>query len=146
MGGVDKSDQLISRYNTLSKTKIFWKTLFFHMIDIARVNSYILFLDWQKEHPDRFDLIRNKSYHQLDFTEELVRLLGNIGEDDQVPVAGPNIIPKHSIMPEATSVRRNCKLCYSKEGVIRKSKFRCTTCDTFLCLCTDRNCMVSYHM
>ena len=56
-----------------------------------------------KKHPDHFDLIRNKPYHQFDFTEELVRLLGNIGEDDQVPVAGPNIIPKHSIMPEATS-------------------------------------------
>ena len=29
-----------------------WKTLFFHLIDIAVVNSYILFLEYKAKNPD----------------------------------------------------------------------------------------------
>ena len=39
MRGVDKGDQLINLYNVLIKSLRWWKTLFFHMIDIAIVNS-----------------------------------------------------------------------------------------------------------
>ena len=101
MGGVDKSDHLISIYDTLRKT-IFFEDVVFPYYDRYCLCEQLYFIFRLAKNLDRFDLIRNKSYHQLDFSEELVRLLRNIGEDDQVPVAGPNIIPKHSIMPEAT--------------------------------------------
>ena len=42
-GGVDLSDQLISKYNVLRKVNRWWRTLFYHMIDIAIINSYIMF-------------------------------------------------------------------------------------------------------
>ena len=43
MNGVDRSDQLIKYYNVLRQTKKYWKTLFFHFIDIAVVNSVIIY-------------------------------------------------------------------------------------------------------
>ena len=42
-GGVDKSDQFLAYHNVLRKTARFWKTLFYHLIDVAVVNLFILY-------------------------------------------------------------------------------------------------------
>ena len=52
MKGVDQSDQLLSYYNVLRKSDKFWKTLFFHVIDISVVNAYILFEEVRRQYPD----------------------------------------------------------------------------------------------
>ena len=66
MGGVDRSDQPIHYYNVLRQTRKYWKTLFFHFIDIAVVNSYIL-------HTEK---VWNPLTHYK-FREMLVRSLSN---------------------------------------------------------------------
>ena len=43
MGGVDKSDQYLSYHNVLRRTVRYWKTLFYHAVDVAVVNSFILY-------------------------------------------------------------------------------------------------------
>ena len=42
MNGVDKSDQILSKYNLSHNCVRWWKTLFYHVIDIAVVNGFIL--------------------------------------------------------------------------------------------------------
>lgn len=42
MNAVDRSDQILATNNVLRKCLRWWKTLFFHLIDIAVVNSFIL--------------------------------------------------------------------------------------------------------
>ncbi|XP_055877291.1 piggyBac transposable element-derived protein 4-like [Biomphalaria glabrata] len=146
MGGVDKSDQLINKYNVLRKTNKYWKTIFFHMLDIARVNSYILFQDWRDKNKDVPELKRPTRYGQLNFTEELIRELGDIGIDDPVPIASkPPVHFKHAMDPQFMDKRGNCKLCYSNEKIVRRTSVKCKVCDVFLCFQKERNCLSQYH-
>ncbi|XP_055885721.1 piggyBac transposable element-derived protein 4-like [Biomphalaria glabrata] len=148
MGGVDKSDQLLNKYNMLRKTNKYWKTLFFHFIDIARVNSYILFQDWRKQNPDIEELNRSPYYSQLDFTIELIRELANIDDYDPVPtIEHMRLKTCHSILPAmvASKDRKNCKLCYSHHKIERKTRSMCSACGTFLCFSPERNCLLLYH-
>ena len=43
MGGVDKSDQLLSYHNILRKTVRYWKTPFYNLIDVSIVNAFVLY-------------------------------------------------------------------------------------------------------
>ena len=44
MGGIDLSDQAISYYNILRKTRKYWRTLFFLLfLDVMVTNSYLLY-------------------------------------------------------------------------------------------------------
>ena len=61
MGGVDRSDQLLSSYDVLLKSYRWWKTLFFHMIDVSIVNSFILFQAVRERFPDEPLLQRSAS-------------------------------------------------------------------------------------
>ena len=50
MGGVYHYDQILKYYKVLCQTKKFWKTLFFHIVDLATVNSFILY---KAIHPEK---------------------------------------------------------------------------------------------
>ena len=47
MNAVDRSDQILATNNVNRKCMKWWKTLFFHLIDIAVVNSFLLFKEYQ---------------------------------------------------------------------------------------------------
>ena len=78
MNGVDRSDQLIKYYNVLRQTHKYWKTLFLHFIDIAIVNSYIIY---KEVHP------RGKLSH-FSFRETLVRQLCHVEMSLHQSIAG----------------------------------------------------------
>ena len=42
MGGVDKSDQLIGYHRILRQTKHYWRTLFFHLLEICVTNAAVI--------------------------------------------------------------------------------------------------------
>ena len=84
MSGVDKSDQLIGKYNILSRTNRYWKTLFY-FLDIVRVNSYIMFQEWRKCNNNN-ELERPAHYGQLEFSIELMKQLACIVNYFRIPI------------------------------------------------------------
>ena len=78
MNAVDRSDQILSTFNIQHKCLRWWKTLFFHLIDMAVVNSYILFLEHKANNPN--DIERPAGYSQCHFRDELVRQICEFDE------------------------------------------------------------------
>lgn len=64
MEGVDKSDQFISYHKVTRKTAKYWKTCFYHLIDVAIVNSHILY-NWIQSENDGRVLTENEFRDQF---------------------------------------------------------------------------------
>ena len=113
MNGADRSDQMLAQNSTLRKCMRWWKTLFFHMIDIAVVNSFILFQLHRAEHPEVEELKRPSRYSASDFREELVRQLGGLEEYGLPPVWKPSAQEK----PKDSSFQTRVLAMYSELGI-----------------------------
>ena len=103
MSGVDRSDQMINKYNSLWKIDKYWKTIFYHLLDIAHVNSFILF----RSHTG------NRRVNQLDFSLELIKQLPSITNETLHPMHHPQS-PKtdHPAIVVPLDSKKNCKRCY----------------------------------
>uniref|UniRef100_A0A3B1JRR6 PiggyBac transposable element-derived protein domain-containing protein n=1 Tax=Astyanax mexicanus TaxID=7994 RepID=A0A3B1JRR6_ASTMX len=132
MGGVDLSD--------------WYKTLFFHFIDIAIVNSFIL-------HQQLADINGQSALTQKAFRGALVVELTNTKtstSEDSTPTAGPSKPAQDEMcMPaffasDATGGRKKCENC-KKEGRQTKTPIFCTKCGVLLCLVATRNCFKQWH-
>lgn len=167
MGGVDLSDALISYYNVLHKTKKWYKTLFFHFVDIATVNAFILYKEMSK-------LQNQPALSQKNFREQLILSLAEIGSRPRraaprnfpaspstvppvsssaraapAPTSDPSVghLPAHFVEQmsnvsarfRATAGRRSCVVCK------RKSPVYCSTCKKTLCFTSLRNCYSEWH-
>lgn len=152
MNGVDKSDQHLSNYNILRKCVRWWKTLFFHLVDIAVVNGFILFQDHRAKNPDNDFLRRPKQYRLLNFRESVIRQLADLDEYGNPPIYKPFQDPNPSKfatdhLPKFTEDKRNCKVCYaeSKQQLRVHSMCGAPQCQVYLHLTKDKNCFEKWH-
>ncbi|KAK1152068.1 piggyBac transposable element-derived protein 4-like [Acipenser oxyrinchus oxyrinchus] len=156
MGGVDKLDQRIGTYHVLMKSMKWWQTLFFHFLDMAILNSFLLFQDWKRRRPEAGNSSPLENYTHLHFRENLCRQLGGINIDDDrvsfykppAPTSTP-VSSFHSLhVPELTSSKRNCWLCYRRFRKEQKTLIVCMApdCNTKpLCFVRNRNCFQIWH-
>uniref|UniRef100_A0A665URR9 PiggyBac transposable element-derived protein domain-containing protein n=1 Tax=Echeneis naucrates TaxID=173247 RepID=A0A665URR9_ECHNA len=131
MGGVDLSDALIGYYNVLHKTKKWYKTLFYHFVDIATVNAFIL-------HKEMCKMQNRPALTQKSFREQLILSLAEIGSTPRRS-APQNFMFNVASRDRATAGRRTCVVCK------RKSPVYCSTCQKTLCFTTLRNCYSEWH-
>lgn len=151
MNGVDRSDQIIGKCSTLRKCLRWWKTLFFHMIDIAAVNSFILFQIYRAENNDKPELKRPQKYSVTEFREELVRQIAGLEEYEKPPVFNPNakepsdFVTDH--IPKVSEAKRNCRVCYDTTQKALKVVTYCSApqCQVFLHCTKDKNCFELWH-
>ncbi|XP_051956388.1 piggyBac transposable element-derived protein 4-like isoform X2 [Xyrauchen texanus] len=154
MGSVDRSDQMIKSYDVLQKTQKWWKTLFFHLIDIAVINSFVLFKEWQHIHAGPGGERRPVNLTQIDFRENLARQLGGIDIHASFPLhtlkpVAPPSSSFHTVhFPKFEASSKRCWLCYRKSKTENKTKVACCAPECNgkrLCLVRDRNCFQSWH-
>ena len=140
MGGVDRSDQMIQYYDVVRQTRKYWKTLFYHFIDLSIVNAYIL-------HKTIFPDDKTSHYQ---FRESLVRALCHYPVELHVttpPGSGgrpaKDISIKHYLTPgEGTHDCVYCKTIHKKRS---RSTRICSACELPFCFTGTNNCFVKYH-
>ncbi|KAM6971859.1 piggyBac transposable element-derived protein 4-like [Aplochiton taeniatus] len=154
MNRVGVSDALI-QYCSVSKKPLSWyKQMFFHFVDIAVVNSFLL-------HKERTLAQQKKALSQRAFLEVLCEQLyyvccpdGSIttlpfqyeeveGKENEGSYCCPVTVVDTSLVSnanKATVGRKYCRRCK-----IFKTIWKCQRCDVPLCLVPDRNCYKVWH-
>ncbi|XP_063050427.1 piggyBac transposable element-derived protein 4-like [Engraulis encrasicolus] len=154
MGGVDLSDALIKYYSVTQKTMRWYMKLFLHFLDIAVVNSFILYKEMALARGEK------NPPKQKAFREDLCRQLADYGKllapESEPPLAAlPHraedkkllrcfpVPTVETLCPDptwkSTKGRRKCVLCK------KQTIYKCRSCDVALCLIVDRLCFTAWH-
>jgi hypothetical protein len=143
MGYLDKADRMANSYTASRQTWKWTKKLFFHLLDLAVLNSYIL-----------LSSCGGKKISHRDFRLALVReMLAWAGHEPQPsrPVGRPALASANTSRldtrhnkhwPGRNMTKRRCRVC-SARGVTRTVMSKCVKCD--VALCVDRTCFADYH-
>lgn len=116
-GGVDLSDALTGYYKVLQKTQKWYQSFFYHFVNIAVANAFIL-------HQHMVRASKEKLLTQKAFRETLVLELTGLEPSTAAPQASNvgRLNPKH-ITDDNTAGRRKCKISHQKTPVM------CATCN-----------------
>ena len=141
MEGVDLSDQMKVTYEVDCRSKFrFYLRVFFNFLDIAVVNSKIVYNKIESA----------TSLSSLDFrysiAQTMIRKFSS--RKRAVPLSkpskrsrGPSFVDH---LPGLAPSRVRCAFCSSK-NVKSRTYVRCITCNIALCLQKNRNCFQQYH-
>ena len=135
MGGVDMADQLRKAYSCRRRSRKWWLPLFYFMVDISVVNSYILHRDTPHE-------------SKLTIKEFILELATELMSCDSIRKRPAGVLPQPSLdappsarfcerhFPSRSENKRQCRIC-SKDGIRRRVVYCCLDCDpkgpVFLC-------------
>ena len=148
MGGVDTGDQLLSYYGFSHRTLKWWRRAFFHLIEVAIVNAYIMYLTT----PCEGRRLTHKEF-RIQLAKEL--LMDTVDVESRCCGPHPNPNPpsfrltgrhfpaKVGLTPSGRPSQPDCVVCSRKKGNGRKSTtYKCKQCDLPMCVVP---CFELYH-
>ena len=147
---VDRSDQILSAFSTQRKCVRWWKVLFFHLIDIAVVNSFILFQAHRAEHTE---IESPAGYSQCDFRDEIVREICGFEEYGDPPYnpgkqrAQPSEFETIHV-PRFSEQKKSYVVCSQQEKAQRKVHSYCSAPQCHgkhMHVTKERNCFDIFH-
>ena len=148
MGGVDRCDQMMQYYSFGRKTTKWTKRVFFKLLEITKVNAFILFSKSEHHQPPP----GKPNLSLLQFTQRLISGLidgyHNPAKRGRPSVTVPNevrLTARH--LPAKLPNKSWCHVCWRRVASGRQEKRRqtiygCTECQRHLCL---PECFTIYH-
>jgi hypothetical protein len=148
MGGIDKSDQYLQYHSSLRRTIRSWKTLFYHMLDVAVINSMVIY-NWASMN------LGGKPISEKQFRDTLILQL--IEKYQAHPtISGRSAMPVQVILPpHQCRIHHGSVICAQQElcqywALQEKANYtnrRCTNCPFSppLCQTTTRDCHTAWH-
>lgn len=157
MGGVDLLDSLIGRYKIRMRTRKWFMRLFYHMVDMSMVNSWLLYkrtklqlgepvkytlVEWRKDLA--FTLTRQgfqkstRGRRSTSFEQSLKKI------NRTRPTVRPTKdvrLDKCDHFPKTDWKRGRCKY----PNCSGYTSFKCTKCLVYLCVTKTKNCFYEYH-
>lgn len=158
MGGVDLMNSLIGRGRIIMRTRKWYLRLFYHLIDVATVNAWLLYKRVLENKGTSTD---QNTLSLFAFRLQVAEVLCKIGSNT-TPVRGrpssskepskkrlkastdtpPNVrLDKYDHWPEHITNKQKCKI-RSCKGFTR---VKCTKCSVYLCFNNKNNCFLKYH-
>jgi hypothetical protein len=142
MGYVDKADRMTNSYSISRRTWKWMKKLFFHLLDLTILNSFILLSSCGAKHSHRdfrLALVRNVLEHAAVCRPCPKRPLG------RPPAVSSTIFRLEEASlhhwPTSSAKRMNCHVC-SACGKKTSIRTKCEKCDMGLCIL---GCFKDYH-
>ena len=160
MGGVDLADMLLALYRIEVKTKRWYITVFWHLVNICKVNGWLLY----RRHCKQLDVPEAKQKSFLEFSTEIAVALINAGKatpnksrgrppkrpsEESIPHGGKRAVIPTPIAdirfdnighwPNPSADKKRCRVCQAY------SRMTCEKCNISLCLVPIRDCFKSFH-
>lgn len=149
MGGVDRVDQSLASYPIMRKRgKKYYKKIFFHLLELAVWNTYILYKNaGNKKTPLNFrmELIELMVAH---YKEPSVNHKGRPSTSaTPVRLSGRHFFEHVPATKKKMHPTRHCAVCSRKKDergkkIRRESRYQCKQCDVGLCVVP---CFEEYH-
>ncbi|XP_054257551.1 piggyBac transposable element-derived protein 4-like [Macrosteles quadrilineatus] len=146
MGGVDRADHVISSYQFMRRTKKWYRKLFFWLLEVSTINSYILYKSLQE---DNNRVAMSHKQFRLSLVEDLVRdyVQETCNFTRRRPGRPKNDIQrlngKLHVMGKSPKGSFRCHVC-AKNKVRKETVYFCKTCDEKPYLHPD-TCFEVYH-
>lgn len=157
MGGVDLMDSFLGRYRIKMKSRKWYIRLFYHLLDMAIINSWVLY----KQSNEGKEL---KTLSLADFRTDLADSLCKYGPSGAHKRGRPSKLetllvtkkrrcPKHYVPSKVVRTdgrdhyeqRCNKKTRCKLPGCKGFSRIQCSKCKVALCHTKERNCFLTFH-
>lgn len=158
MGGVDKCDMLLSLYRTHLKTKKWYKRVLFHFLDVAVINSWLLFKAVIPQCSMQLGVFK------MSVARGLIQAVSRTTDDPDInlPKQEPVSVNKlkrklpmkassvhmdvrydgvEHFPRQTTNTAQRCKM----ELCSRKSTYSCIKCQVYLCIDGKTDCFYRFH-
>ncbi|XP_039753926.1 piggyBac transposable element-derived protein 4-like [Pararge aegeria] len=134
MRAIDRHDQLLSYYSCKHKTLRWYKKVIIHLIQICLVNSFLLYREISKSNIELYDFRKS--------------VLENLLKPPTVPqrslVERKIHLPSTFTKSGGRTMRKRCRVCYSKTKKRNLVMYGCSDCPEFPGLCLTP-CFREYH-